>query len=99
MITSLNSNYTLNNIIIAHNFYQQYKDQYERNDNISYHGIVKRQEQSTQTETDKTVIKLLQGRDGRDGHDGVQGIRGDVGEPGEMGDQGKVGQSENLQED
>ena len=50
---------------------------------------MKRQEQSTQNETDKTVIKVLQGRDGRDG---VQGIKGDVGEPGEKGDQGKVGQ-------
>ena len=53
---------------------------------------MKRQEQSTQSETDKTVIKLLQGRDGRDGRDGVQGIKGDVGVPGEKGDQGKVGQ-------
>ena len=53
---------------------------------------MKRQEQSSQTETDKTVIKLLQGRDGRDGRDGVQGIKGDVGERGEKGDQGPIGQ-------
>ena len=53
---------------------------------------MKRQEQSSQTETDKTVIKLLQGRDGRDGRDGVQGIKGDVGERGEKGDQGPTGQ-------
>ena len=51
--------------------------------------IMKREEQSTQTQTDKTVIKLLQGRDGRDG---AQGIKGDVGECGEKGDQGKTGQ-------
>ena len=50
---------------------------------------MKRQEQSSQTETDKAVIKLLQGRDGRDG---AQGIKGDVGELGEKGDQGKTGQ-------
>ena len=53
---------------------------------------MKRQEQSSQTETDKTIIKLLQGRDGRDGRDGVQGIKGDVGERGEKGDQGPTGQ-------
>ena len=53
---------------------------------------MKRQEQSSQTETDKTVIKLLQGRDGRDGRDGVQGIKGHVGERGEKGDQGPTGQ-------
>ena len=53
---------------------------------------MKRQEQSSQTEADKTVIKLLQGRDGRDGRDGVQGIKGDVGERGEKGDQGPTGQ-------
>ena len=50
---------------------------------------MKREEQSSQTQTDKTVIKLLQGRDGRDG---AQGIKGDVGERGEKGDQGKTGQ-------
>ena len=50
---------------------------------------MKRQEQSSQTQTDKTVIKLLQGRDG---HDGVQGIKGDVGQRGEKGDQGKTGE-------
>ena len=53
---------------------------------------MKRQEQSSQTQTDKTVIKLLQGRDGRDGRDGVQGIKGDVGQRGEKGDQGKTGE-------
>ena len=53
---------------------------------------MKRQEQSSQTQTDKTVIKLLQGRDGRDGREGVQGIKGDVGQRGEKGDQGKTGQ-------
>ena len=53
---------------------------------------MKRQEQSSQTQTDKTVIKLLQGRDGRDGRDGVQGIKGDVGQHGEKGDQGKTGE-------
>ena len=53
---------------------------------------MKRQEQSSQTETDKTVIKLLQGRDGRDGRDGVQGIKGDIGERGEKGNQGSIGQ-------
>ena len=53
---------------------------------------MKRQEQSSQTQTDKTVIKLLQGRDGRDGREGVQGIKGDVSQHGEKGDQGKIGQ-------
>ena len=53
---------------------------------------MKRQEQSSQTQTDKTVIKLLQGRDGRDGRDGVQGMKGDVGQRGEKGDQGKTGE-------
>ena len=53
---------------------------------------MKRQEQSSQTQTDKTVIKLLQGRDGRDSRDGVQGIKGDVGQHGEKGDQGKTGE-------
>ena len=53
---------------------------------------MKREEQSSQTQTDKTVIKLLQGRDGRDGRDGTQGIKGDVGKCGEKGDQGKTGQ-------
>ena len=53
---------------------------------------MKRQEQSSQTQTDKTIIKLLQGRDGRDGREGVQGIKGDVGQHGEKGDQGKTGQ-------
>ena len=59
---------------------------------------MKREEQSSQTQNDKTVIKLLQGRDGRDGRDGAQGIKGDVGErgekgyQGEKGDQGKIGQ-------
>ena len=53
---------------------------------------MKRQEQSSQTETDKTVIKLLKGRDGRDGRDGVQGIKGDVGGRGEKGDLGPTGQ-------
>ena len=71
---------------------QQYKDHYEKTDNIPHHGIVKREEQLSQTQTDKTVIKLLQGRDGRDGRDGAQGIKGDVGERGEKGDQGKTGQ-------
>ena len=53
---------------------------------------MKREEQSSQTQTDKTVIKLLQGRDGRDGRDGPKGIKGDVGQHGEKGDQGKTGQ-------
>ena len=53
---------------------------------------MKRQEQSSQTQIDKTVIKLLQGRDGRDGRDGAKGIKGDVGQRGEKGDQGKTGQ-------
>ena len=53
---------------------------------------MKREEQSSQTERDKTIIKLLQVRDGRDGRDGVKGIKGDIGERGEKGDQGKVGQ-------
>ena len=53
---------------------------------------MKRQEQSSQTQTDKTVIKLLKGRDGRDGRDGVQGIKGDIGQRGEKGDQGKTGE-------
>ena len=73
--------------------YQQYKDHYETTDNITHHGIVKREQgNSSPTQTDKTVIKLLQGRDGRDGRDGAQGIKGDVGERGEKGDQGKTGQ-------
>ena len=52
---------------------------------------MKRQEQSSQTQTDKTVIKLLQGRDGRDGRDGAKGIKGDVGQHGVKGDQGPTG--------
>ena len=39
---------------------------------------MKRQEQSSQTQTDKTVIKLLQGRDGRDGRDGRTGYVGSI---------------------
>ena len=62
-------------------------------DNISHHGILKRDEQSSETEADcKTVIKLLLGRDGRDGRDGVQGIKRDIGNHGEKGDLGSRGQ-------
>ena len=83
-------------IIVLAACYQHYKDHYETTDNISHHGILKRQEQSSQTETDKTVIKLLQGRDGRDGRDGAQGIKGEVGKQGKKGDQRSRGQKEEL---
>ena len=53
---------------------------------------MKREEQSSQTQTDEIIIKLLQGRDGRDGRDGVKGIKGDVGQRGEKGDKGPSGQ-------
>ena len=49
---------------------------------------MKRQDQSSQTTTDKSIIKLLQGRDGRDG---PPGIKGDIGPRGERGPPGPIG--------
>ncbi|XP_065884465.1 short-chain collagen C4-like [Dysidea avara] len=66
----------------------KHKDHYEASNNTNYHGIVKRQEQSSKTTTDKTIIKLLQGRDGRDGS---PGITGDIGPRGNRGEQGPPG--------
>ena len=50
---------------------------------------MKRQAQSSQTISDKTTIKLLQGRDGRDGAPGSKedrGSKGDQGPPGPKGE-------------
>jgi len=74
----------------------QYKDDYDSRDNTNYHEIIKRQNQQSQTKikTDRTIIKLLHGRDGvqgRDGRDGAPGAKGDQGPKGNQGLMGNQG--------